>query len=181
MWKYWPRHFQGSHSEQVPWTAFSWRWGSMRNRSDRRWISLTIWVRESAASASSFMWTTLDALPLSQILQVHVMQCEQWAPTGRNINLHERMKQNLVRATMQHRSVQRVCACHASTFYITNLSAKKMRCEQLLFHVGLRFYDERSRNVEKALKVMIKMYQVYIYLSIYLSIYLVFVFCFISS
>ncbi len=45
-----------------------------------------------------------------------------------------------------------------------------MRCERLLFHVGLRFYDERSRNVEKALKVMIKIYQVYIYLSIYLSI-----------
>ncbi len=27
-------------------------------------------------------------LSLSLILQVRVMQCQQWAPTGRNINLH---------------------------------------------------------------------------------------------
>ncbi len=35
--------------------------------------------------------------------------------------------------------------------------------------VGLRFYDERSRKVEKALQVNFEMYQVYI-ISIYLSI-----------
>ncbi len=60
----------------------------------------TIWVRESAAGASRFMWTTLDALFLLDITSTQactcniacnntgVMQCEQWAPTGRNINLH---------------------------------------------------------------------------------------------
>ncbi len=42
-------------------------------------------------------------------------------------------------------------------------------------HVGLLFYDESRRKVEKALQVNFEMYQVYI-LSIYLSIHLFFLF-----
>ncbi len=83
-----------------------WRWGSTRNRrinifpatvahqfmsSPSSPLGLQVdfphlYEWESATSVS--MWTKLDALPLSQILQVHVMQCRQWALTGRNINLH---------------------------------------------------------------------------------------------
>ncbi len=84
-----------------------------------------------------------------------------------------RTKQNLARATMRRRSVQ--CVCLPSTFEITNLSAQKTRCERLFLRVGLCFYDERSRKVEKVLQVNFEMYQVYI-LAIYLSIYLFFLF-----
>ncbi len=86
-----------------------------------------------------------------------------------------RTKQNLVRATMQRRSMQCMSACRASTFEITNLSAQKTQCdcERLFLCVGLRFYDERSRKVEKVLQVNFEMYQVYI-ISIYLSSFFLF-------
>ncbi len=61
----------------------------------------------------------------------------QWAPTGRNINLHlwhGTAKQNLVRVVMQHRSVS-VCSCRASMFEIMNLSVQKTQCEWLFCHV----------------------------------------------
>ncbi len=97
--------------------------------SDRRWISLTIWVRGSAlktAGSSSFIWTKLDTLPFSQILQVRVMQCEQWAPTGRNINLHlwHGGRNKTLSEPQCSTEVCSVCACHVSTFEITNLNAQ---------------------------------------------------------
>ncbi len=104
---------------------------------------------ESATSASSFMWTKLDALPLSQILQVRVMQCRQWALTGRNINLHlwHGGRNKTLSEPQCGAEVCSVCACRASTFEITNLSAQMTRCERLFLRVGLRFHDERSIGV----------------------------------
>ncbi len=67
----------------------------------------------------------------------------------------------------QSRNVAQKCAvcttCCASTFEITNRSKQKTQCDcvRLFFHVGLRFYDERNRKFEKALKVNFEMYQVY--------------------
>ncbi len=102
-----------------------------------------------------FIWTKLDALPLSQILQVHVMQCEQWAPTGRNINLHlwHGGRNKTLSEPQCSTEVCSVCACRAFTFEITNLNMQKTQCEWLFLCVGLRFYDERSRKVEKVLQV----------------------------
>ncbi len=47
-------------------------------------------------------------LSLSQILQVHVMQSEQWAPTGRNINLHPApTRTNETKSCQSHNAVQK--------------------------------------------------------------------------
>ncbi len=64
---------------------------------------------------------------------------------------------------MQGKSVQCVCM-PVSTFEVTNLSMQNNQCdcERLFLRVGLCFYDERNRKVDKALKVNFEMYQVYI-------------------
>ncbi len=64
----------------------------------------SLWAR--AAGASSFMWTTLDALP--QILQVRVMQCAQWALTGKNINLH---LEDETKSCQSHNVAQKCAVC----------------------------------------------------------------------
>ncbi len=88
-----------------------------------------------------------------------------------NINLHlwDGGRNKTLSEPQCSAEVCSVCACRASTFEITNPSVQKTRCERLFLRVGLRFYDERSRKVEKVLQVNFEMYQVYI-ISIYLSI-----------
>ncbi len=56
------------------------RIGSDYKSERERWQRVQFYMNRTGYSPSLSL--------LSQILQVHVMQCEQWAPTGRNINLH---------------------------------------------------------------------------------------------
>ncbi len=77
-----------------------------------------ILVRESTAGASSFMWTTLDALSLS-VLQVRVMQCEQWAPTGRHIWIYG--MEDKTKPCQSHNAGQKCAVCvHASVYIWRN-------------------------------------------------------------
>ncbi len=56
------------------------RIGSDYKSERERWQRVQFYMNRTGYSPSLSL--------LSQILQVHVMQCEQWALTGRNINLH---------------------------------------------------------------------------------------------
>ncbi len=209
-----PGSFQKhSHSEQVPWTAFSmktgkheepkedkqisshcisftaiyiclWRWklqncpGTAISVDHRQWSRYycrahiqfmnlsariaggfsSLAVRESAAGASRFMWKKLDALPLSQILQVRVMQCEQWAPIGRNINLHlwHGGRNKTLSEPQYGAEVCSVCACRASTFEITNLSEQKTDVNGYFFVWGSVFMMKAVERLRKHSRYILK-------------------------
>ncbi len=112
------------------------------------------WMRESAGSTSLVYVNKTGCSPslslLSQILQGHVMHCEQWAPTGRNINLHLKHWGWNKTSSKGAKPKCAVCACRSSTFEITNLSVKASKDTMWLWTAvsscGALFYDERSSS-----------------------------------
>ncbi len=75
--------------------------------------SFPSYTSESAAGASSFMWTTLDALSLSLSYITSARYAVWTVGTDRQKDKYApKTKQDLVRATMQRRSVQCVLAAH---------------------------------------------------------------------